>query len=73
MTGTEELRKENQALRKEIQDLKNQLRKITDGMSQEQRQTAWAEDDKFIIILFPLVCYLVLIHITIFISFICKL
>ena len=73
MTGTEELRKENQALRKEIQDLKNQLRKITDGMSQEQRQTAWAEDDEFIIILFPLVCYLVLIHITIFISFICKL
>ena len=73
MTGTEELRKENQALRKEIQDLKNQLRKITDGMSQEQRQTAWAEDDEFIIILFPLVSYLVLIHITIFISFICKL
>ena len=30
MTGTEKLRKENQALRKEIQDLKNQLKKITD-------------------------------------------
>ena len=29
MTGTEKLRKENQALRKEIQDLKNQLKKIT--------------------------------------------
>ena len=73
MTGTEKLRKENEASRKEIQDLKNQLKKITDGMLQEQRQTAWAEDDEFIIILFPLVCYLVLIHITIFISFICKL
>ena len=32
MTGTEKLRKENQALRKEIQDLKNQLKKITDDM-----------------------------------------
>ena len=73
MTGTEILRKENQALRKEIQDLKNQLKKTTDGMSQEQRQTAWTEGDEFIKILFPLVCYLVLIHITIFISFICKL
>ena len=29
MTGTEKLRKENQALQKEIQDLKNQLKKIT--------------------------------------------
>ena len=29
MTGTDKLRKENQALRKEIQDLKNQLKKIT--------------------------------------------
>ena len=29
MTGTEKLRKENQALRKEIQNLKNQLKKIT--------------------------------------------
>ena len=32
MTGTEKLRKENQALRKESQDLKNQLKKITDDM-----------------------------------------
>ena len=32
MTGTENLRKENQALRKEIQDLKNQQQKITDDM-----------------------------------------
>ena len=39
MTGTEKLRKENQALRREIQDLKNQLRKITDGMTQAQQQT----------------------------------
>ena len=30
MTGTEKLRKENQALGKEIQHLKNQLKKITD-------------------------------------------
>ena len=30
MTGTEKLGKENQALWKEIQDLKNQLKKITD-------------------------------------------
>ena len=28
MTGTEELRKEKQALRKEIQDLKNQVKKF---------------------------------------------
>ena len=32
MTGTEKLRKENQALRKGIQDLKNQLKKITDDV-----------------------------------------
>ena len=32
MTGTENLRKENQALWKEIQDLKNQLQKIIDDM-----------------------------------------
>ena len=32
MTGTEKLRKENQALRKDCQDLKNQLKKITDDM-----------------------------------------
>ena len=32
MIGTEKLRKENQALRKEIQDLNNQLKKITDDM-----------------------------------------
>ena len=32
MTGTEKLRKENQALRKESQDLKTQLKKITDDM-----------------------------------------
>ena len=32
MTGTENLRKENQALRKEIQDLKNHQQKITDDM-----------------------------------------
>ena len=30
MTGTEKLRKENQALGKGIQHLKNQLKKITD-------------------------------------------
>ena len=39
MTGTEKLRKENQALRREIQDLKNQLKEITDGMSQAQQQS----------------------------------
>ena len=39
MTGTEKLRKENQALRKEIQDLKNQLKEITEGMPQAQQQT----------------------------------
>ena len=39
MTGTEKLRKENQALRKEIQDVKNQLKKITDDMSQAWQQT----------------------------------
>ena len=39
MTGTEKLGKENQALRKEIQDLKNQLKEITEGMSQAQQQT----------------------------------
>ena len=32
MTGTENLRNKNQALRKEIQDLKNQLQKIIDVM-----------------------------------------
>ena len=32
MTGTENLRKKNQALQKEIQDLKNQLQKIIDDM-----------------------------------------
>ena len=32
MTGTEKLRKENQALRKEIQDLKNQLQKIIEDV-----------------------------------------
>ena len=39
MTGNEKLKKENQALRKEIQDLKNQLKKIIYGMSQAQQQT----------------------------------
>ena len=43
MTGTEKLRKENQALRKELPDLKNQLKKINDGMSQEQQQTGQKE------------------------------
>ena len=32
MIKTEKLRKEDQALQKEIQDLKNQLKKVTDDM-----------------------------------------
>ena len=39
MTGTEKLRKENHALRREIQDLNNQLKEITDGTSQAQQQS----------------------------------
>ena len=37
MTGTEKLRKENQALRKEIQDLKNKLKKIADVQKNTQQ------------------------------------
>lgn len=32
MIETDKLRKEDQALQKEIQDLKNQLKKVTDDM-----------------------------------------
>ena len=37
MTGTDKLRKENKELRKEVEYLKNQLKKFTDDMSQMQR------------------------------------
>ena len=39
MTGTEELRKEKQALRKEIQDLKNQLKKFQSLTTCRERRT----------------------------------
>ena len=38
MTGTDKLRKENKELRKEVEYLKNQLKKFTDDMSQMQQQ-----------------------------------
>ena len=42
MSGTEELRKEKQALRKEIQDLKNQLKKFQSLMTRRKRSTKLA-------------------------------
>ena len=36
MTGTEKLRKENQALRNEIEELKNKLKKVSDDLSKNQ-------------------------------------
>ena len=38
MTGTDKLRKENKELRKDVEYLKNQLKKFTDDMSQMQQQ-----------------------------------
>ena len=42
MSRTEELRKEKQALRKEIQDLKNQLKKFQSLMTCRKRSTKLA-------------------------------